>query len=500
VQTSFGSLYSRGSHVPQLKTVLEFTGMRRKPIIVVGGGLAGSEAAWQIAQSGINVQLYEMRPVKPTPAHKTGALAEIVCSNSFKSDQEGSAPWLLKEELKILDSLLIKLAYAHRVPSGASLSVDRDRFAAAVTQALSECSNVEIVREEVAFIPDNAIVILATGPLTSAGLSQSICQFAGEEHLYFYDAISPIVEADSIDMSKAYRASRYDKGNADYINCPLTSEEYLAFYNALIHAESVPLHDCEKSLYFEACLPIEEMARRGVDTLRFGPMKPVGLIDPRTYRIPYAAVQLRQENLRADSYNLVGFQNHLRFSEQERVFRMIPGLEQARFSRLGQIHRNTFINSPRLLLPTLQTRKNPDVFFAGQISGVEGYVECIATGLIAGLNAVHLSEGGRALVPPRATAIGSLIYYLVSADPESFQPENINFGIMPAPDIVVPVGKRLGKKEKHLLQTQEALKAMAEFADLLKIDRHTPSNRTSLKWPADEPGEAVRDSLHGKAD
>jgi methylenetetrahydrofolate--tRNA-(uracil-5-)-methyltransferase len=443
--------------------------MKRAEIIVVGGGLAGSEAAWQIAQCGVGVRLYEMRPVKPTAAHKTEALAEIVCSNSFKSDQAGSAPWLLKEELKILDSLLIKLAYEHRVPSGASLSVDRERFAAAVTEALTECEQVEIVREEVSRVPEDAIVILATGPLTSESLSQAIREFAGEEHLYFYDAISPIVDADSIDMSKAYRGSRYDKGAADYLNCPLTKQEYLAFYDVLVHAESVPLHECEKAMFFEACLPIEEMARRGIDTLRFGPMKPVGLVDPRTNRIPYAAVQLRQETVRADSFNLVGFQNHLRFGEQERVFRMIPGLEQAKFLRLGQIHRNTFINSPRLLKPTLQARSNPNVLFAGQISGVEGYVECIATGLLAGLNAVRLASGDSLLVPPRTTAIGSLIHYLVSADPENFQPENINFGIMPPPQ-PCQENKRMGKKEKHLLQAQQALKAMAEFAESVRIE------------------------------
>ena len=446
--------------------MVESRTMKRDPIIVAGGGLAGSEAAWQIAQAGFNVRLYEMRPVKPTPAHKTDALAEIVCSNSFKSDQEGSAPWLLKEELKILDSLLIRLAYLHRVPSGVSLSVDRELFAAAVTQAVSGHPNIEILREELPSIPRDAVTIIATGPLTSESLSQSIREFAGEEHLYFYDAISPIIDAESIDMNKAYKASRYDKGEPDFINCPFTKEEYTVFYDALIHAESVPLHECEKAMYFEACLPIEEMARRGVDTLRFGPMKPVGLADPRTGLIPYAAVQLRQENLRADSFNLVGFQNHLRFGEQERVFRLIPGLDHAKFLRLGQIHRNTFINSPRLLQPTLQARQNENVFFAGQISGVEGYVECIATGLLAGLNAVRLTAGEALVVPPRTTAIGSLIHYLVSADSKDFQPENINFGIMPAPEGVT---RRMGKKEKHLLQTRRALDAMASFKAELQM-------------------------------
>jgi len=447
--------------------------MNQDTIIVAGGGLAGSEAAWQIAQAGSKVRLYEMRPLKPTPAHKTDALAEIVCSNSFKSDQEGSAPWLLKEELKLLDSLLIRLAYAHRVPSGASLSVDREHFSAAVTQTVSQHPNIEILREELPSIPTNAVVIVATGPLTSDRLSDSIRELAGEDHLYFYDAISPIVDAESIDMGKAYRGSRYGKGEPDYINCPFTKEEYLAFYNALVQAESVPLHECEKGMYFEACLPIEEMARRGVDTLRFGPMKPVGLADPGSGRIPYAAVQLRQENLRADSFNLVGFQNHLRFGEQERVFRLIPGLEQAKFLRLGQIHRNTFINSPRLLEPTLQARQNENVLFAGQISGVEGYVECIATGLLAGLNAVRLVTGETPLVPPRETAIGSLIHYLVSADAKNFQPENINFGIMPAPH---GVNRRMTKREKHLAQTRRALEAMVSFRTQLKAETSKASD------------------------
>ncbi len=433
------------------------------PIIVVGGGLAGSEAAWQIARRGMQVVLCEMRPAKMTEAHHTGRLAEIVCSNSFKSDQPGTAPWLLKEELKLLDSLLIRLAGETRVPSGASLAVDRERFASAVTEALSSCAEIEIRRQEVAEIPSEGRVIIASGPLTSASLSQSIRAFAGEEHLYFYDAISPIVEADSLDFSRVYRASRYDKGSADYLNCPLNREEYVTFYNALLRSESVPLHDCEKEMYFEACLPIEEMARRGEDTLRFGPMKPVGLVDPKTGRIPYAAVQLRQETLRADSYNLVGFQNHLRFGDQERVFRMIPGLEQARFLRLGQIHRNTFVNSPRLLEPTLQTKRDPRILLAGQISGVEGYVECIATGLIAGMNACRLVRGMKPLVPPRATAIGSLLNYLVSADPKEFQPENINFGIIPPVTGQPSTGKRMGKKERHLLQTETALEAMSEF-------------------------------------
>ena len=428
--------------------------------------MAGSEAAWQISRRGFQVRLYEMRPDRNTLAHKTSHLAEIVCSNSFKSNQPGSAPWLLKEELSALDSLLLKLAYRHRVPSGASLSVDRERFASAVTGALTACPGVEIVREEVHDLPQEGPVIVATGPLTSPALSQSLREFMGEDHLYFYDAISPILEADSIDPEKTYRGSRYGKGGADYVNCPLNREEYLAFYTALVHAESVPLHECEKSLYFEACLPIEEMARRGIDTLRFGPMKPVGLIDPRTGRRPYAAVQLRQETLKADSYNMVGFQNHLRFGEQQRVFRMIPGLEQARFLRLGQVHRNTFINAPLQLKDTLQSSRRPDLFFAGQISGVEGYVECIATGLVAGVNAARFAAGRPPLSWPRSSAIGSLLNYLVSADPNNFQPENINFGILPPASTS---SAKIGRKEKRRLQTEIALKATSRLADGLSV-------------------------------
>lgn len=443
--------------------------MNTKPIIIVGGGLAGSEAAWQIARRGFKVRLYEMRPAKPTMAHKTDRLAEIVCSNSFKSDQEGTAPWLLKAELKLLDSLLMKIAYETRVPGGAALAVDRERFASGVTGALLGCPNLEIVREEIKEIPEEEVTIVATGPLTSQDLSRSIREFAGQEHLYFYDAISPIVDAETIDLDKVYRASRYDKGGADYLNCPLTKHEYLAFYEALIRAESVPLHECEKAMYFEACLPIEEMARRGVDTLRYGPMKPVGLIDPRSRSLPYAVVQLRQETLKADSYNLVGFQNHLRFGEQERVFRMIPGLEQAKFIRLGQIHRNTFINSPRILSPTLQAKKNPRIFFAGQISGVEGYVECVATGLIAGINATRLVSQQPLLVPPRASAIGSLVHYLSDADPDDFQPENINFGIMPPAEIATRA-KQMGKKGKHFQQVQKALRELSDFASAMTVE------------------------------
>ena len=434
-----------------------------EPLTIIGGGLAGSEAARQVAQRGIPVRLYEMRPTCSTLAHKTEYLAEIVCSNSFKSNQIGSAPWLLKQELKQLDSLLLQFANEHQVPSGAALSVDRNNFSLAVTQRLESVPNIQIIRQEVSTLPSKGPIIIATGPLTSTRLSDSLKGFMGEDHLYFYDAISPIVDADSINYSKVYQGSRYENGGADYLNCSLNKQEYLNFYSALVNAESVPLHECEKHLYFEACLPIEEMARRGIDTLRFGPMKPVGLIDPRTQQRPYAAVQLRQENLKADSYNIVGFQNHLRFGEQEKLFRLIPGLEEAHFLRLGQVHRNTFINAPRQISSTLQSLKMHDVFFAGQHSGVEGYVECIATGLVAGINASYLALGKPLLTFPRASAIGSLIHYLVNAPPENFQPENINFGILPS--IERSTGKvKLGKKERRKLQIKMALQEMSCFA------------------------------------
>ena len=437
-----------------------------EPLIIIGGGLAGSEAAWQIAKRGIPVRLYEMRPTCPTLAHKTKHLAEIVCSNSFKSNQIGSAPWLLKQELTKLKSLLLNIAFQHQVPSGAALSVDRDSFSLAITQQLEAEPNIEVIREEVSKLPPKGPVIIATGPLTSTDFSNSLKKFLGEDHLYFYDAISPIVDADSIDYSKVYQGSRYKKGGADYLNCSLNKQEYLNFYSELVKAESVPLHECEEHLYFEACLPIEEMARRGIDTLRFGPMKPVGLMDPRTQQMPYAAVQLRQENLKADSYNIVGFQNHLRFGEQEKLFRLIPGLEQAHFLRLGQVHRNTFINAPRQISSTLQSIKRNDIFFAGQISGVEGYVECIATGLVAGINASHLALGKPLITFPRASAIGSLIYYLVHAQANNFQPENINFGILPRIEKLIS-GVKLGKKERRQLQVKKALEELSSFAQAL---------------------------------
>src|ERR1700720_4910734 len=389
---------------------------------IIGAGLAGSEAAWQCARRGVAVELWEMRPVRSTPAHQTADFAELVCSNSLKSDSENTAPWLLKEEMRRAGSLLLEIARECAVPAGHALAVDRTTFAARVTDALSRDPLIAVRREETTQINEDQITIIATGPLTSDALSQEIARLSSATHLYFFDSISPIVEADSIDMSKVFLAARYDKGSADYINCPMSKDEYDRFYDALLAAQSVEQKDWENLNYFESCLPIEEIARRGRDTLRFGPMKPVGLKDPRTGRIPYAAVQLRQENLRADSYNLVGFQNHLKFGEQARVLHLIPGLENARFLRYGQIHRNTYINSPTLLRETLQMKEHPHVLFAGQICGVEGYVESIATGLVAGMHASAMVAGTEPVAPPRASAFGALAHYVTHADPKNFQP------------------------------------------------------------------------------
>jgi methylenetetrahydrofolate--tRNA-(uracil-5-)-methyltransferase len=435
-----------------------------KSIKIIGGGLAGPEAAWQCARRGIDVELYEMRPVRSTPAHETADFAELVCSNSLKSDSENTAPWLLKEEMRRAGSLLMEIACETAVPAGHALAVDRLEFARKVTEAIEREPRIRIVREEVTRIDEqNDIMIIATGPLTSEALSQEIARLTRGQvadttcadsgaHLYFYDSISPIVEADSIDMEKVYLAARWGKGTADYINCPMTEAEYNAFLDALLAAESVQSHDWENLNYFEGCLPIEEIARRGRDTLRFGPMKPVGLVDPRSGRRPYAVVQLRQENLRADSYNIVGFQNHLKFPEQARIFRMIPGLEAAKFSRYGQIHRNTYINAPTLLNETLQMKQFPNVLFAGQISGVEGYVESIATGQLAGMNVAELIRGHDPAPPPRTTAFGSLVHYICHADARNFQPANITFDLLP------PWEQKLrDKKERHRLQCERAL-------------------------------------------
>ena len=439
---------------------------------IIGAGLAGSEASWQCARRGVEVELFEMRPMRSTPAHQTADFAELVCSNSLKSDSENTAPWLLKEEMRRAGSLLLEIARECAVPAGHALAVDRVAFAAKVTDAISQESRIAVRREEVTSIEEasECVSIIATGPLTAEALAGEIARLSeskperAEEaaprphNLYFYDSISPIVEADSIDMSRVYMAARYDKGSADYINCPMAQEEYERFLDALLAAQSVEERDWEKLNYFEACLPIEEIARRGRDTLRFGPMKPVGLKDPRTGRIPYAVVQLRQENLRADSFNLVGFQNHLKFGEQARVLRMIPGLENARFLRYGQIHRNTYINSPALLRETLQMKAHPRVFFAGQICGVEGYVESIATGLLAGMNASALALGAEPLPPPRATAFGSLTHYVTHADAKNFQPANITFDLLPALE-----KKIRDRKERHRLQCEAALKEFDQW-------------------------------------
>jgi methylenetetrahydrofolate--tRNA-(uracil-5-)-methyltransferase len=428
-------------------------------IRIIGAGLAGSEAAWQCARRGLDVELFEMRPVRSTPAHQTGDFAELVCSNSLKSDTENTAPWLLKEEMRRAGSLLMQIARDCAVPAGHALAVDRITFAARVTEAISGETRITIRREEVTNIDEDTITIVATGPLTSDALALEIARLSrGSDaspnpHLYFYDSISPIVEADSIDMSRVYMAARYDKGSADYINCPMTQDEYNQFLNELIAAQAVEERDWEKLNYFEGCLPIEEIARRGRDTLRFGPMKPVGLKDPRTGKMPYAVVQLRQENLRADSYNLVGFQNHLKFGEQARVLRLIPGLENARFLRYGQIHRNTYINAPKLLAETLQMKAHPNVFFAGQICGVEGYVESIATGLLAGMHAAALVSGSPLNPAPRPSAFGSLAHYVTYANPKNFQPANITFDLLP------PLEKKVrDRKERHRLQCELALR------------------------------------------
>jgi methylenetetrahydrofolate--tRNA-(uracil-5-)-methyltransferase len=437
-----------------------------REVRIIGAGLAGSEAAWQCARRGIPVELCEMRPVRSTPAHQTANFAELVCSNSLKSDSANTAPWLLKEEMRRAGSLLLEIARACAVPAGHALAVDRSIFASQVTDAVSHEPRITVRREEITGVDEDQITIIATGPLTSDGLATEIARLSAPaadpataqaesspHKLYFYDSISPIVEADSIDMAKVYLAARYDKGTADYINCPMSKDEYDRFYDALLSAESVEERDWEKLNYFEACLPIEEIARRGRDTLRFGPMKPVGLRDPRIGKTPYAVVQLRQENLRADSYNLVGFQNHLKFGDQARVLRLIPGLENARFLRYGQIHRNTYINAPTLLRETLQMKSHPRVLFAGQICGVEGYVESIATGLMAGVHAAALTSGADALAPPRASAFGSLVHYVTQADPRNFQPANITFDLLPA------LEKRVrDRQERHRLQCAAALR------------------------------------------
>jgi methylenetetrahydrofolate--tRNA-(uracil-5-)-methyltransferase len=424
---------------------------------VIGGGLAGVEAAWQAARAGARVRLFEMRPTIQTPAHRTDKLAEIVCSNSLKSDEIGSAPYLLKEELRRAGSLVMDAATATRVPAGAALAVDRHKFAEVITEQIERNPDIELVREEVKEIPDDEITIIATGPLSSDALTAEIMKLTGSDQLYFYDAIAPIVAADSVDRSVAFPAARYGKGGDDYLNCPFDEEQYARFYSALIEAKSVPLQRFEETRWFESCLPIEELARRGVDTLRFGPMKPVGLVDPRTGHEPYAAVQLRQENLMADAYSLVGFQNHLRYGEQARVLRLIPGMESAEFLQFGQIHRNTYICSPRVLSATMQMRERPQVFFAGQITGVEGYVESVAMGWLAGANAARLQNGRPLIQAPRLSAMGALARYVSNAESKNFQPVNITFALL-EPLAEQDRRRVRRKRDRHQLQVELALK------------------------------------------
>jgi len=428
---------------------------------IIGGGLAGCEAAWQAARLGVPATIYEMRPGQPTPVHHTDRLAELVCSNSFRGDKLDNAVGLLKEEMRRLDSLILRAADATRVPAGAALAVDRGQFSERVTEAIASHPLIHVERREIPAIPPAAEMsplIVATGPLTSSRLSAAIAAFVGSEHLAFFDAISPIVLAETIDMSKVFRASRWDRSlgsetgqssDGDYLNCPFTKEEYERFVDAVVTAEKAAVHDFDNTRFFEGCLPIEVMAHRGIETLRFGPMKPVGLRDPRTGRTPYAAAQLRQDNLAGDHYSLVGFQTQLKWGEQARVLRMVPGLEQAEFVRFGMIHRNTYINGPTVLDETWQTRSRRDLFFAGQVSGVEGYVESAASGLIAGRNAARLVRGQKPLAPPRTTAIGALGYYVSHAESRYYQPSNITFGIMP------PLEKAPRQKQARQLALSE---------------------------------------------
>jgi len=444
-----------------------------REIVVVGGGLAGSEAAWQAAERGANVVLYEMRPMTPTPAHKTDRLAELVCSNSLKSDSPEDCHGLLKRELTAYGSLVMAAARAHAVPAGSALAVNREAFAAEVTERLSRHPRISIVREEVKAIPEERPVIIATGPLTSDRLTMALRDrfldyLATQEPaatppdlLYFYDAISPVVAADSIDREITFAASRYGKGGDDYLNCPMTQEEYRDFWEAIRAAEVTPIHPFEEARYFEGCLPVEVLAARGEDALRFGPMKPVGLVDPRTGRQPYAVVQLRLENREGTMYNMVGFQTRLRWGEQRRTLRTIPGLRDAEFLRYGSIHRNTFITAPALLLETMQFRGDPGIFIAGQLTGVEGYLESAGTGLFAGVNAVRLLRGEAPVVLPRTTALGSLIHHICNAHPLNFQPMNVNFGLLPPLDEPVRA-----KRERRRALVERALRALPNLPGL----------------------------------
>lgn len=431
-----------------------------KKIIIAGAGLAGSEAAWQAAERGVKVELYEMRPEHMTPAHKTGEFAELVCSNSLRGAGLENAVGVLKEEMRRLGSVVMEAADATKVPAGGALAVDRHGFSQRITEKVSNHPNVTVIHKELTEIPmeDDAVTIVATGPLTAGALAEDIKKRVGQGYFYFYDAAAPIVTLESVDMTRAWRASRYDKGEAAYINCPMTKEEYTAFWNALVTAEKAPTHDFEKEIFFEGCMPVEVMASRGEDTLLFGPLKPVGLDDPRTGKRPYAVVQLRQDNAEGTLYNIVGFQTHLKWPEQRRVFAMIPGLENAEFVRYGVMHRNTFINSPLALLSTMQLKDEPRLFFAGQMTGVEGYVESASSGLVAGINAARLVMGKEPVVFPEATAHGALCHYITTADAKKFQPMNVNFGLMPK-----PAERIRDKKLKKQKIAEAALAALDDF-------------------------------------
>jgi methylenetetrahydrofolate--tRNA-(uracil-5-)-methyltransferase len=440
-------------------------------VTIIGGGLAGSEAAWQLARRGIGVDLWEMRPVRGTEAHHTDRLGELVCSNSFRNATLETAVGLLKEEMRGLGSLVMQVADACKVPAGACLAVDRDQFAQGLTAAVEAAPGIRLVREEMTEIPAG-LTILATGPLTSPALSQALQAALGTKHLYFYDAIAPIVAADSIDMGVAWKASRYDKGGEDYINCPLDRPQYHAFVEAVVAAEKVPTRDFERCIYFEGCMPIEEMARRGRDTLAFGPMRPVGLVDPRSGKRPHACVQLRQDDAEARLFNMVGFQTKMTYTEQRRVFRLIPSLERAEFVRLGSLHRNTFVDSPALLLPSLQVVGRKRLLLAGQIVGVEGYVESAATGLLAGLNAARLLRGEAPLTPPRTTALGSLLAYVTQRGKKAFQPMNANYGLFP------PLSRTLRGRDKKLAMAERALAELARWRESARLEDDAASRQS----------------------
>lgn len=439
--------------------------MEQTRVTVIGAGLAGSEAAWQIARQGVPVTLYEMRPVKKTPAHHTDQFAELVCSNSLRANGLSNAVGVLKEEMRMMDSLIMKAADKHAVPAGGALAVDRDGFSGEITEQLKQHPLIEVRHEEVESIPTDGITVIATGPLTSPSLSNDIKALMGEEYFYFYDAAAPIVDKDSIDMDKVYLASRYDKGEAAYLNCPMTEEEFNAFYEAIISAETAELKEFEKEIYFEGCMPIEVMMKRGKQTALFGPMKPVGLPDPKTGKTPYAVIQLRQDNSAGTLYNIVGFQTHLKWGEQKRVFQMIPGLENAEFVRYGVMHRNTFINSPRLLKPTYQLKQRENLFFAGQMTGVEGYVESAASGLIAGLNAARLALAKDCVIFPQQCTLGSMAHYITTADSKHFQPMNANFGLLPSLEVRIR-----NKKEKNEQLANRALDTLRNFMVQLETE------------------------------